>query len=823
MTKDKTHPQQQTPTSTQKSSDSKSSSSSAEPLKLIKTAGNAGLTRTSQACDRCRIKKIKCDGKIPSCTNCLNIGYNCQTSDKLTRRAFPRGYTENLEKNLITIQNENAKLITELEIVKQQLSAVTASNGYDSSGAATTTATTTTDASVSGTTTTPSLVIPANSENAPNERESTSPATSDHAPVMMDRLSDNFFRFDNFIEKDNYVGIDCISVLFNRMLESLGLNPIEELKYPAIQCPSLNDFITTKFLNKFPSKTNLDLLISNHFEHLNTIPILDEDLFFKIYKQMFNSIDNKTENLVNLLQKPVSGDEEKDESDCLVFIATLVLIIQLNCSIFNIHEIHKLVTSINLTVNMTIPKFQVLLLSLHLFQNKNCYKNTVINLANVAHAAVLSLGLHLNYNNLRQLSNEYTNTKEEKFRLYTVRLKLYWSFYILSTMSQVLFGLPHVSFFEKFQVPKLNTIVNANQNLRNTIKLIELLSKFEDVNLLSIGDNPQVLKEFDNYLLQWRQGCGLNNLFNTLSSDDIDEHRHKKVKKSKTSLSQDEVVKIQLNLFYLMFRISIHLQTANEPGNPISSHSSYVVSLLSREYLAYIIILDRKRELNNLNNFEFHLVPINFLKLVLISMLSIVQVSRDPLNSTTKVAFKDSNKLMLQTLKVIRRRYPENFVLFKEIVQFIKNEFMLQDFELDSNRMSVSQQNVTVDSFSTPMHTNSLFTDSNFDAFQQRHQSSSSDNSSVSNVSSIFSNHYTSQNFNGDASTAAIRATANIAPGAESDTSSMDELPELDSKLEMLFNWGSTDTKVQQDFKPLDDSKVSGAMMAYDLNYIIDK
>ncbi|ODV74529.1 GAL4-like domain-containing transcription factor CYBJADRAFT_119753, partial [Cyberlindnera jadinii NRRL Y-1542] len=61
---------------------------------------NAGLTRTSQACDRCRIKKIKCDGKIPSCTNCLNIGYNCQTSDKLTRRAFPRGYTENLEKNL---------------------------------------------------------------------------------------------------------------------------------------------------------------------------------------------------------------------------------------------------------------------------------------------------------------------------------------------------------------------------------------------------------------------------------------------------------------------------------------------------------------------------------------------------------------------------------------------------------------------------------------------------------------------------------------------------------------------------------------------------
>ncbi|ODV63006.1 Zn(II)2Cys6 transcription factor domain-containing protein ASCRUDRAFT_16297, partial [Ascoidea rubescens DSM 1968] len=59
-----------------------------------------GTSRTSQACDRCRIKKIKCDGNLPSCSNCSKIGFNCKTSDKLTRRSFPKGYTENLEKNL---------------------------------------------------------------------------------------------------------------------------------------------------------------------------------------------------------------------------------------------------------------------------------------------------------------------------------------------------------------------------------------------------------------------------------------------------------------------------------------------------------------------------------------------------------------------------------------------------------------------------------------------------------------------------------------------------------------------------------------------------
>lgn len=77
--------------------------------KLIKNPKNGNL-RISQACDRCRIKKIKCDGSLPACSNCLKIGFLCKTLDKLTRRSFPKGYTENLERNLIFLQNENLKL-----------------------------------------------------------------------------------------------------------------------------------------------------------------------------------------------------------------------------------------------------------------------------------------------------------------------------------------------------------------------------------------------------------------------------------------------------------------------------------------------------------------------------------------------------------------------------------------------------------------------------------------------------------------------------------------------------------------------------------------
>ncbi|CUM67734.1 uncharacterized protein PRCAT00005439001 [Priceomyces carsonii] len=72
-------------------------------FKLITTTTGV---RVSQACDRCRVKKIKCNGLTP-CHNCARIGFECKTSDKLTRRAFPKGYTENLERKLKELEEEN--------------------------------------------------------------------------------------------------------------------------------------------------------------------------------------------------------------------------------------------------------------------------------------------------------------------------------------------------------------------------------------------------------------------------------------------------------------------------------------------------------------------------------------------------------------------------------------------------------------------------------------------------------------------------------------------------------------------------------------------
>lgn len=79
------------------------------PMKVIKVGSNS-QTRIAQACDRCRSKKIRCDGVRPSCSQCTNVGFECKTSDKLSRRAFPRGYTESLEERVRVLESEIREL-----------------------------------------------------------------------------------------------------------------------------------------------------------------------------------------------------------------------------------------------------------------------------------------------------------------------------------------------------------------------------------------------------------------------------------------------------------------------------------------------------------------------------------------------------------------------------------------------------------------------------------------------------------------------------------------------------------------------------------------
>lgn len=87
--------------------------------RTIKVPGSK-VERVAQACDRCRAKKTKCDGQNP-CSTCQSVGLECIVSDRLTRKSYPKAYTETLEERVRQLEAENKKLAGLLDMRDEQL------------------------------------------------------------------------------------------------------------------------------------------------------------------------------------------------------------------------------------------------------------------------------------------------------------------------------------------------------------------------------------------------------------------------------------------------------------------------------------------------------------------------------------------------------------------------------------------------------------------------------------------------------------------------------------------------------------------------------
>ncbi|APA07846.1 hypothetical protein sscle_03g026160 [Sclerotinia sclerotiorum 1980 UF-70] len=69
---------------------------------LLDESNEAKRRRIARACDMCRKKKIKCDGKLPACTHCINYKTECIFTQVEKKRNPPKGakYIEGLENRL---------------------------------------------------------------------------------------------------------------------------------------------------------------------------------------------------------------------------------------------------------------------------------------------------------------------------------------------------------------------------------------------------------------------------------------------------------------------------------------------------------------------------------------------------------------------------------------------------------------------------------------------------------------------------------------------------------------------------------------------------
>ncbi|KAK4695136.1 hypothetical protein P7C71_g2558, partial [Lecanoromycetidae sp. Uapishka_2] len=83
--------------------------------------------RTGQACDRCRVRKMRCDDQANGCAPCMQNNTECKTTDRITGKATVRGYVQCLEQRLQQLENHNRELQARLMSLGED---VKPSNGY---------------------------------------------------------------------------------------------------------------------------------------------------------------------------------------------------------------------------------------------------------------------------------------------------------------------------------------------------------------------------------------------------------------------------------------------------------------------------------------------------------------------------------------------------------------------------------------------------------------------------------------------------------------------------------------------------------------------
>ncbi|KAF9872576.1 transcription factor [Colletotrichum karsti] len=65
----------------------------------------SSYTRTGQACDRCKVRKIRCDALPEGCSHCVNQNLDCFVTDRVTGRTERRGYMQELEREKTDMLN----------------------------------------------------------------------------------------------------------------------------------------------------------------------------------------------------------------------------------------------------------------------------------------------------------------------------------------------------------------------------------------------------------------------------------------------------------------------------------------------------------------------------------------------------------------------------------------------------------------------------------------------------------------------------------------------------------------------------------------------
>ncbi|ODQ77973.1 hypothetical protein BABINDRAFT_91033 [Babjeviella inositovora NRRL Y-12698] len=624
-------------------------------LKLIRT--KSGAVRISQACDRCRIKKIKCDGSLP-CNNCAKGGFNCSISDKLTRRSFPKGYTENLERNIKALETENNDLLLKLEDMKQQLKQAGAPEHREAN---------LTDAikALSNTNPNPSV---------PDADTPASAASAAQAPGPVHTYN-NYIINEHELKVVNCEKFKSLSNKFNELLFALNLKHLAAPVDPSVSTYSrsldyamenfkLDDYLF-KILSQVPkyaqtmdpmdinhrsnthiaktseifdNKLKLDHVLLNYFHHYNSlIPILTFKNFLPHYLKFINKLMGVKQKALLVLQSQADPTHIRYAlrseliqliKDYKLVIIQILMITKITLSLNPLHLEDDFVdplilcSSFNNVCKMSLNSISVQLLLVHyliinndqtnsfkilhlldLFITLNSY-TSIYNVQGLSTlAAHLGNGIVTAAGPAAQLQQNVWDNK--------IRLKIIWSLKILTQIYRLKFGhsVTTISGTPRDAIPKLNSFVKDSKLIPTNL--------FQDL-IFAIRESPftiESLIELDalNHGLEsWRNGIKQHqaNYYHEFSSgSDIEVRVFGSNNLSQTTNLEKSLINYQLSVFYFTLRAESYLpffiNTLQSSGEAIGRKSSeklkyehfVTLAFISEQFLTYtLFVFDKKND-----------------------------------------------------------------------------------------------------------------------------------------------------------------------------------------------------------------------------------
>ncbi|RCK57641.1 hypothetical protein Cantr_06632 [Candida viswanathii] len=519
-------------------------------FKLISTSSGV---RVSQACDRCRIKKIKCDGQSP-CHNCKKVEVECKTSDKLSRKSFPKGFTSFLEARVKELEDENQKL-RERVLGSGNLDDSLA-NSVINTGQ--TTPTRPTNKAIPTTTTTNDKVLfQSNNQSVPINNPIDQIFNIDNKGIIIGNDNLNFesqfnhllinlnLPFLKITNSHNYLLNDPDSYLYhpsyaknnkfhNRDLD-LIYNPLTgtntDISMKSELPTDIYDLfikLINNFKKIFKNKREMDNQIVQFFLNYNVfIPIFD----YKQFMESYEAFHTMYPFMFTYDDSSINGFNLSNTNDYQIVNNYLMTIIQIYAMIM----INNPTVNLNLLLNHSDPHYSMnnreksiikslydflpyfngfhisigqlqtyLLLLYYSLLTNNKEKSLV--LSSLTNAFIGILGINLNSKNL--FFNDLALNQQQRRN----RVKIFWVFKVLLKCFNLKFGfkpslnttvINPVTIDRYFQLTpeKLSSLLGDNDDLFNTL----LKPSIEFLNLMNIIIPSSFSPNYYQYLKQDRK------------------------------------------------------------------------------------------------------------------------------------------------------------------------------------------------------------------------------------------------------------------------------------------------------------------------------